>query len=84
VGADGERLAKRHGAVTVGDLRDLGRGPDWVVGWIGRSIGLTDVAEPATIAELGEHFGWERLPHASVEAPRTSAACAAGGATDRG
>ncbi len=81
VGADGERLAKRHGAVTVGELRDLGCGPDWVVGWIGRSIGLTDVGERATITELGDRFRWERLPRTSIEAPPVPEAPAGGGAS---
>ncbi|MEL6893032.1 MAG: tRNA glutamyl-Q(34) synthetase GluQRS [Actinomycetota bacterium] len=40
VGDDGERLAKRHGAVTLGDLADAGVGPADVLAWIARSLGL--------------------------------------------
>jgi glutamyl-tRNA synthetase len=40
VGADGERLAKRHGAVNLADLRAVGRTPGHVMAGLLRSTGL--------------------------------------------
>lgn len=36
----GQRLAKRDGAVTLGDLQAAGHGTAEVMGWIGHSLGL--------------------------------------------
>jgi glutamyl-tRNA synthetase len=41
LGPDGERLAKRHGAVT---LADLGGTPADAVGWMARSLDMGDAA----------------------------------------
>ena len=40
LGADGERLAKRHGSVTLADLGALGVDPEAALGFLGRSLGL--------------------------------------------
>ncbi len=53
VGGDGERLAKRHGAVTLADLADRGvSAPDVVATLLG-SFGL-----PTTLAEARHAFDW--------------------------
>jgi glutamyl-tRNA synthetase len=56
-GPDGERLAKRHGAPTLAQLRQRGIRPTRVVGALARSMGLlvpsTTEVEPA---ELVDHF----------------------------
>jgi len=56
VGADGERLAKRHGAITLGDVAELGHSPADVVRWIARSIGVA-APEAAGIASLADLLG---------------------------
>ena len=41
LGPDGERLAKRHGAVTLADLTARGRSAAAVRAWLATSLGLT-------------------------------------------
>ncbi len=52
LGADGARLAKRHGAVSLAELRADGRDPRDVVGWLAWSCGLIAEPAPITPAEL--------------------------------
>lgn len=59
VNAEGARLAKRDGAVTLGDLQAAGFGVPDVMGWIGRSLGLpgsvataSDVLDSFTLLDL--------------------------------
>jgi glutamyl-tRNA synthetase len=55
---DGERLAKRHGAVTLAD-----RGPaDEVRSQLAASLGLARPGEPVTMDRLLERFDPTRLP----------------------
>ncbi len=64
VGPDGERLAKRHGAASLGDLRSRGADP-WAV--VGLLAALTDlVPEGARVAprDLVAGFDLARLPRA--------------------
>ncbi|MDX6725020.1 MAG: glutamyl-tRNA synthetase [Solirubrobacteraceae bacterium] len=56
LGADGARLAKRHGAVTLADRADLGESPDDVRAALAASVGLSEPGEPVTPAELVERF----------------------------
>jgi glutamyl-tRNA synthetase len=58
VGADGERLAKRHGAVTLADAGPV----DAVRSLLGSSLGLCDRDEAVTAADLVERFSWSRVP----------------------
>jgi len=48
LGADGQRLAKRHGAVTLADLRVDGWTASEVVAELARSLGLAERAEPSS------------------------------------
>ncbi|MBI3977296.1 MAG: tRNA glutamyl-Q(34) synthetase GluQRS [Chloroflexi bacterium] len=61
LGLDGERLAKRHGAVSIAEARAAGRRSEDVVGLLAHSLGLLDRSEPVTPAELVPHFQWSRL-----------------------
>lgn len=61
VGDDGERLAKRHGAVTLEDLHLRGIEPEDVMAVLAASIGCT-VTTPHSAADLLEDFSWDRLP----------------------
>jgi glutamyl-tRNA synthetase len=56
LGADGARLAKRHGAVTLADRARLGESPDDVRAALAASAGLAEPGEPVTPAELVERF----------------------------
>ncbi|MCU0310739.1 MAG: tRNA glutamyl-Q(34) synthetase GluQRS [Acidimicrobiales bacterium] len=61
-GPDGERLAKRHGSVTLADQAVLGRGPAVVLSWLAASLGLAEAGEPVTPAVVLERFDPDRLP----------------------
>jgi glutamyl-tRNA synthetase len=50
VGPDGRRLAKRHGAVTLGDLTAAGVPVPAVLGAMASSLGLADPGEPVASA----------------------------------
>jgi glutamyl-tRNA synthetase len=56
LGDDGERLAKRHGAVGLAELRAGGADPRALVGRLAHTAGLLARAEPCTPAALVEAF----------------------------
>ena len=62
-GPDGERLAKRHGAVTLEDQRVLGNTPEDVLAAFAASLGLCEVGERPSLAQLVERFDLALLPH---------------------
>ncbi len=55
LGRDGARLAKRHGAVTIAELRDAGVTARRLVGALAESSGLGD-GSPSSPADLAEGF----------------------------
>lgn len=60
--ADGARLAKRDGAVTLGDLARHGVDATAVLIMIAASLKLAEPGEPVTMAALLERFDPARLP----------------------
>ena len=62
LGDDGERLAKRHGAVSLGELRARGRSPEHVTGWLASTCGLAAPGESVFPQELVERFSISRIP----------------------
>jgi glutamyl-Q tRNA(Asp) synthetase len=62
IGPDGERLAKRHGAVSLRDLRERGVPARRVVGWLAAGAGLAEAGEEVTPAELVGRFDLGRIP----------------------
>jgi glutamyl-tRNA synthetase len=62
VGADGERLAKRHGARTLGDLAAEGRSPGQVRAALLGSLGLAPGGVVPPDRELLASFARDRLP----------------------
>jgi glutamyl-tRNA synthetase len=62
VGPDGERLAKRHGALSVGELRERGADPAAVVGLLAAASGLLPPGGRATPVELVAGFRLEAVP----------------------
>jgi glutamyl-tRNA synthetase len=66
VGPDGARLAKRHGALSLGELRARGAGPRAVVGLLAELSGLAsgDSHGGCTPRELVGRFSLARLPRA--------------------
>ena len=64
VGEDGERLAKRHGALSLGELRERGADPRAVVGLLASLSGLVAPGTRCWPQELVEGFRLDRLPRA--------------------
>jgi glutamyl-tRNA synthetase len=62
VGADGERLAKRHGALSVGELRARGLEPPAVVGLLAAASGLAPPGARVMPADLVAGFRLEAVP----------------------
>ena len=61
VGPDGERLAKRHGAVTLEDQWSMGRTPADVLALFAASLGLAEDGERPTLDDLVGRFDVTRL-----------------------
>ena len=59
---DGERLAKRDGAVTLADLSALRIDADQVRGRLAETLGLTEPDENPTMQELLERYDPTQLP----------------------
>jgi glutamyl-tRNA synthetase len=59
LGPDGQRLAKRHGAVALSDRQE---GPDEVRAWMARTLGLAETGEVLSMEDLIARFEPERLP----------------------
>lgn len=62
LGDDGERLAKRHGSVSLGELRARGVPPARVTGWLASTCGLADDREEVSARDLVPRFTLGRLP----------------------
>jgi len=65
LGAGGQRLAKRDGAVTLADQAAIGNGPAEVLSMLARSIGFLDVEgpfEPSRTHELVAAFRASMIP----------------------
>ncbi len=61
LGPDGQRLAKRHGRVTVREQRDAGVSAAALVGRLACSLGLLDRDEPIEARELAPAFSLDRI-----------------------
>lgn len=62
---DGERLAKRHGSMTLASLRDRGWKPQQLVGLLGRLAGCLSSGD-ARPGELAARFDWRLLPREDI------------------
>jgi glutamyl-tRNA synthetase len=66
LGEDEQRLAKRHGAVTLADLAAVGWSAGEVLGVLAVSLGLAGSGESVTIDRLVDRFDPDRLPRTAV------------------
>jgi len=64
LGPDGERLAKRHGAVGLSDRLRAGDTPERVLGLLAGSVGLASPGEAVTAEQVLGRFDPDRLPRA--------------------
>ena len=62
LGSDGERLAKRHGAVTLADLAARGVGASRVLAILGASLGLCSADDEVTADDLASRFELASIP----------------------
>ena len=62
LGPDGQRLAKRHGAVTLSDRLAQGQTPGEVLAWMARTLGMAEPGERPTAVDLLSRFNPEQLP----------------------
>lgn len=62
VNADGRRLAKRDGAVTLADLAAVGVSPAEVLNRIAASLALAEPGEPVSLPQLLDRFDPSALP----------------------
>lgn len=66
LGADGQRLAKRHGAVTLADLVAEGWSPGDVLHTLAVSLDLAAAGEHVVIEQLVDRFDPDRLPRTAI------------------
>jgi glutamyl-tRNA synthetase len=66
LGADGQRLAKRHGAVTIGDLAADGWSVGDVIGVLAVSLGLARPGESVTVEQLVDRFDPDCVPRTAM------------------
>ena len=59
--SDGTRLAKRHGSVSVAELRAAGRTPEELIGRLAWSCGVIDRPEPVSARDLVAGFSLDRI-----------------------
>jgi len=62
LGPDGNRLAKRHGAVTLDDLAGRGRSAADVCATLAASLGIETGGRPVLAGDIVELFDPDRLP----------------------
>ncbi len=61
LGADGQRLAKRHGAIGIGAYRDAGWSRERVLGLLSQSLGLSDDDAPTDLDTLRARFSLDAI-----------------------
>lgn len=74
VGADGRRLAKRHGDTRLRSIREAGTEPEQVLGWIAWSCGWADRLEPLTLQEIRLRYRLKTIPRDPVVLNRDACA----------
>lgn len=62
VGADGRRLAKRHGDTRIASFREEGMSPEQVVGYLAWSLGMNPDKKPVRLDSLMDVFDPARIP----------------------
>ena len=63
VGADGRRLAKRHGDTRISAYREAGGNPKAIIGMLAASCGWCERGEEIALEELLPRFSLASIPH---------------------
>ena len=66
IGPDGARLSKRHGAVSLAELRERGVRAEEITGFLAWHAGLMDRPEPVKPRDLVPHFRMDRVPRSDI------------------
>lgn len=61
VAPDGRRLSKRNHDLDLGVLRDQGKTPEEILGFLAYCIGLAEKEEPLSAAQVANRFSWDVL-----------------------
>lgn len=69
VGARGQRLGKRDGALGWAVLSTRGVAPSELIGWLGWSLGCLDRPEPCAASDLAARFHWSSVPCGPIRVP---------------
>ncbi|MEL6615162.1 MAG: glutamate--tRNA ligase family protein, partial [Bacteroidota bacterium] len=70
VGASGEKLSKRDGAVTIREIRDAGALPEALLGWLAWALGQTPEPRPLAPEAIAKAWQWAAVRPDPVEVPR--------------
>ncbi len=62
IGDDGARLSKRHGSLSINELRRLGVKAEAIIGYLALWAGLLEKPEPLRASELIDSFSLGKLP----------------------
>ena len=63
VGADGRRLAKRHGDTRIAAFRESGMSAEEIVGYLAWTLGIIQDSKSASLGSLVSDFNPQRIPH---------------------
>lgn len=66
MGADGQRLSKRHRDLSLAALRRGGAKPETILGWLAWKAGLLPQCQPVTARELIGQFSLDKLPRQAI------------------
>lgn len=66
---EGERLAKRHGSLTLRSLREAGVRAETLLGWLASSSGIRSEFYPLHAGECPEDFSFEKIRATTLRLP---------------
>jgi glutamyl-tRNA synthetase len=66
VQADGSKISKRDGGLSLASLRERGVAPEVVVGALAHAAGLAEPGESLAAGEFAERFSWDAIPPGPV------------------
>ena len=61
VAPDGRRLSKRDHDLDLGVLRDQGKTPEEILGFLAYCVGLAEKREPLSAGQVADRFSWDAL-----------------------
>ncbi len=61
VAPDGRRLSKRNRDLDLGSLRNQGKTPEEILGFLAYCVGLAEKEEPLSAAQVANRFSWDAL-----------------------